>query len=117
MSTLLVSVFCFADGGSIPVTIPSPPPPPPTGATPHSLTTPIAQGYYDVDLMELHLTFQQSVGMCEISVLNCLTNELVEEVFDPEWGTLVIPLSGNPGLYWITLQTGNGTIYTSSFIL
>lgn len=99
----------------IPVTIPTTPLSDGSDQ-PHSPVLPLAQGYYDLQGSYLSLSFLQSVGTCIISITNT-ANEFYVENFNSDLGTCQIALSGTPGLYTVSVQTGTGITYNGSFIV
>lgn len=103
------------EGDGIPITIPgnhlgNP------GNDPHSPVRYLAQGYYDLEADALSLSFLQSVGPCTVTVTNT-AEEVFVQPFDSDWGTCTMYLTGTPGLYSITIETGAGDQFHGSFIL
>ena len=115
VATMMLVTPCFADNGQIPVAVPVGTPVDPNNL-PHSPVQYLAQGYYDLDTDVLSLSFLQSVGPCTITVTNT-ADEVFVQPFDSDWGTCTMYLSGTPGMYSISIETGTGNHYYGSFIL
>ena len=115
IAAALIVFPCLAAEDYIPVLIPE------TngnngGITPHAPTHYLVQGYYDTQSCILSLSFLESLGVCTITVMNT-EDELYEEEFDSDFGTCTMMLSGVPGFYTISVQTGTGLIYNGSFMV
>ena len=115
VATLMLATPSHSDDGQIPVGIPIGAPVNPNNL-PHSPVQYLAQGYYDLDTDMLSLSFLQSVGPCTVTVTNT-AEEVFVQPFDSDWGTCTMYLTGTPGLYSITIETGAGNQYYGSFIL
>ena len=105
---------CFADGAHVPLTIPKTP----LSGTdhPHSPSMYFAQGHFDLQSNVLSLSFFESVGVCTITVTNTM-GELYMDVFDSDCGLFQMILSGEPGLYIVSIQTGTGAVYSGQFMV
>lgn len=98
----------------IPIFLPTPIPP--GTHHPNSQSPYCSTGYYDLVSNVLVLYFNESnlSGTVQISVSN---GEYYEETFNTDWGIIEIPMSGNPGVYSITLSLENVGLTGTQFVL
>jgi len=107
-------IMYSSNEGTIPILIPSIPP----GTSiprPHAPSHPIAEGYFDIETNLLTLHFV-NLGTCHIQIQNT-AGETISEDFDTSLEFFSVYLSGQPGLYSITVNTENGSMYISQFLL
>lgn len=95
-----------------------PPPQSSSGTTnhPHAPLRPLAEGYYDLETDELVLNFNYDVGISLISVNNT-AGESSQMYFDTSLGTFVMPLSGELGLYSVSILSEDGALLSTQFLL
>lgn len=95
-----------------------PPPQSSSGTTnhPHAPLRPLAEGYYDLETDELVLNFNYDWGTCLITVSNS-AGESFQQFFDTSFGTMVMQLSGEPGVYSVSILSEGGVLVSTQFLL
>ena len=108
-------VSCFAQNGGVEVVIP--------GARsgsgtfrPHAPAAPLATGFFDLETCELELLFNSNVGVCNIAVTST-AGDAVFEAFDTESMLYNCTLSGNPGIYNISIALQDGSVTQAQFTI
>ena len=67
------------------------------------------QAFYDAFTSSVYVVFDTNIGNVDISIANQDTGEFIEDTINAYGTTAVIPISGDPGLYYLcfTLQLGS----------
>lgn len=104
------------DEGTIEVTIPSTNPDLGETATPHAPSSPLATGYYDVSTDQLFLYFVFVPDNSVVTVTSTAGDICIQAV-DPLTATVSMQLSGNPGLYVISVTSSSGVSSSAEFVI
>lgn len=104
------------DEGTIEVTIPSTNPDLGDTATPHAPSSPLATGYYDVSTDQLFLYFIFVPDNAVVTVTSTAGDICIQAV-DPLTATVSMQLSGNPGLYVISVTSSSGVSSSAEFVI
>ena len=113
-TAMILCLPCLAEESRIPVVISDSSP---SGwDEPHSLSSILAQGYYDLESSVLSLSFLQSVGVCQITVTNTVGDYYIDS-FNSDAGLFTMQLSGESGLYIVSVVTADGVEYMTQFFI
>ncbi len=104
------------DEGTLEVTIPSTNPDLGETATPHAPSSPLATGYYDVSTDQLFLYFVFVPDNSVVTVTSTAGDICIQAV-DPLTATVSMQLSGNPGLYVISVTSSSGVSSSAEFVI
>ena len=112
---ITISSVCSADEHNIIINIPKSTPEE-VPSKPHAPARPVAQGYYDMEASVLFLSFNRNMENCIIEVSSTDGDYICENLSGAD-SFVSFSLSGNPGLYVITITHADGTQTGTQFIL
>lgn len=73
------------------------------------------QAFYDAFTSSVYVVFDTNIGNVDISIVNQNTGEFIEDTINAYGTTAVIPISGDPGLYFLSFTLQLGSEYYGEF--
>lgn len=73
------------------------------------------QAYYDSFTSSVYVVFNAAIGYVNISITNQDTGEYIEDIIDAYGTVAVFPISGDPGLYYLSFTLQMGLEYYGEF--
>jgi len=73
------------------------------------------EAYYDDFTSSVYVSFCTNIGNVDLIIVNQDTSEFIEETINAYGTMIAVPISGNPGLYYLSFTLQSGIEYYGEF--